>query len=82
MTNRELSPEFSAELAALNETVEELQATALTHQVFETAMQFQIASNDPGAGRHLLSARWADYINALQAHAEHFARHHIKETQK
>lgn len=49
----------------------------LAERVYTTAVAFNEAEADPESGRHLKAARYADYMDALSAHAAHFIHEYI-----
>lgn len=75
----DLTPEEQAKAAA---NWEGMAKALLAERVYSTALAFKEAEEDPGAGRHLRTALWADYMAALRAHAGHFVRHYVNEQAK
>lgn len=65
----DLTPEEQAKAAA---NWAAMAKNVLAERVYSTALAFKEAEEDPGAGRHLRTVRWADYMAALRAHAYHF----------
>ena len=41
----------------------------LAERIYETAVAFKEADDDPSTGKWALSARWAEYTQALKDHA-------------
>lgn len=65
----DLTPEEKAKAVA---SWNAMARNMLAERVYSTAAAFKEAEEDPGAGKWVATARWADYMAALRAHAAHF----------
>lgn len=50
----------------------------LNERIYETAVAFKEADDDPSTGKWALSARWGDYTRALTEHSKYMIAEYLQ----